>query len=203
MAEDSKFPNMKAKYLGISYEVIGNCQMKQGRYIDAEQSFRKQLEYVQVWPGATDWSYPSALENLAGAQMRQEHWKDAASTIEKSLAAVEAQIETQAAIKTTPAEDAKLKAKTGEVHADYVKRLHRRHAEALMMLAVANAKDDRMDDAWEPLEQSYQDAVKNGAALVVAESVSLGNAIASHSANAKEIAKWAERAENTPSSTMP
>ncbi len=84
-AEQAKFPNNKANYLRIAHKAIGDCQMTQGRYIEAEQSYREALAQAKIWPGIDDQRYANILNWLSAAQFKQDHWKDAeATTIEEA-----------------------------------------------------------------------------------------------------------------------
>ncbi|MGH9406077.1 MAG: hypothetical protein ACRD3D_09630, partial [Terriglobia bacterium] len=54
MAEKARFDVPRNKFLFLSYEGVGNCDLYVHSFSDAEKSFQIALQYAQVWPGIND-----------------------------------------------------------------------------------------------------------------------------------------------------
>lgn len=184
LAEQSKYPKVKAKFLFGVYGVIGECQQNQGRYIDAEQSYRKQAECGETWPGKEDSAYPLVFFPLGVVQMGREHWKDAEGNFEKVKAELPARIER--------AEKSNLEDEKNTV----APSLPLAEVTTLVELAVVYSREVRVNDALAAVDQSYLKAVTAKAPPDMMKTVvGVGQGIAGRSGDAAAIAKWAERPE--------
>src|ERR1700676_531056 len=85
LAVKATFNVPRNKFLFLANRDIGNCYMAQRRYEEAEESFRKIMEYLPVWPGTDDSDYPINFRQIATAQMGQQRWEAAEDSDRKSV----------------------------------------------------------------------------------------------------------------------
>ena len=197
MAKKAKFPANRAKFLGIAHKSIGECQMEQEHFADAEQSFRDALAQADVWPGKSDSAYPDLLGILATAQAQQDRWDDAVATAKQSVAALQAII------------DAKVQAAAGNtgpdaefLQSDLAKE---RRSQAAMMAALAMymARDGQLDDASKTIDTAYDQALANKLKPEYMKQIAkIGMAIATQGGHPLDVAKWTARAVSASASSL-
>jgi hypothetical protein len=167
--------------------------MTQGRYIEAEQSFRDALVPAEIWPGKDNSAYAELWTGLSVAQMKQEHWADAEASAAKSAAICQGRIDDYNKVIGNVAgadADNMRKAIQGE---------QRGLSTALVELAYVYSRDGNLDQATKTFEQAYQDAVAGKLPdEYLRQIVALAGHIAELTGNADEIAKWAARADTSP-----
>lgn len=193
--ELAKFPQNKAKYLGMAYFSIAECQAQQGRYIDAEKSLRDALAQVANSPGKDDEQYPQTLNALSIVQQRENHRKDAEATGAQTAVLYEGRIN----------DYKKVLAKTsGEVAANVREAMQsqqRSRADALADLAVMYSRDgsdNGMEQAAKTIELAYQDTVAGATPNdQVKIFVDWGARFAELSGNASDAAKGSARGDTT------
>ena len=69
MAENSKFPETRSKFLFLANRDIAGCEMRAGKYEEAEARYRKLFDYIPVWPGTSDSDYPINFRSIGTAQL--------------------------------------------------------------------------------------------------------------------------------------
>ncbi len=191
-AQNAKFPKNKSKYLFIAHQSMGECQMKQGRYIEAEQSYRDALAQADVWPGKEDSSYAEMWSSLGVAQMKQDHNQDAEASLQKSADAYQVQID--AKIKANAA----LKGDDAERAQKSLRYEQRNRAAALTGAGYLYFRDGDLDGAQKAIEQAYQDAVAGHLTGDTFQGILMvGSRVAEQRGDAAEVAKWAARADTT------
>jgi tetratricopeptide (TPR) repeat protein len=149
IAENSKFEKTRNKFLYLANESIAGCEMRAGKYQEAEERYQKQFEYMTVWPGITDSDYPENFRAIGTARMMQNRWKDAEAALEKSIEIFDQQID-------------------GAAHSDseFFRTEHRKslmmsEARARHLLGAAYFRDGRQVEAMEMLEKGYQEAIQS------------------------------------------
>jgi tetratricopeptide (TPR) repeat protein len=191
-AEAAKYPRNKAEFLGNAYSSIGDCQASEGRYIDAEKSFRDALEQAEVWPGKSNSMYAEMWDRLAHAQLKQDHFHDAAIS---ELNVADAYPAVIAAMKK---EFASGQPGTAPMHKMVLRNLEQRRANATAYAAYYQSRDGDLDAAAKSAEQAYTLAVAAG---VTGEWLNFvirtGAHVAELSDNADDRAKWAARADTS------
>jgi tetratricopeptide (TPR) repeat protein len=194
-AEQAKFPKNKAKYLELAHESIGTCQVSQGRYIDAEQSFRDALAQAEIWPGKDDSRYADLWLALSDSQTKQDHWTDAETSLARAAAIFQSRIDdyNKVLIKVTgESADNIRKAMQGD---------QRELSVALLGLAYTYLREDNIEKASQTIEQAYQQAVAGKLkAEYLSQMAEVGAHIAELTENSSEVAKWAARVDSTPPS---
>jgi tetratricopeptide (TPR) repeat protein len=191
-AQKAKFPNNRADFVGIAHKSIGICQMKQGRYIDAEHSFEQALAQVKIWPGIDDHHYVDVLTLLSVAQLKQDHWKGAEDTAMQTAAFHERRIKDY---------DLAMSHQTGEV-ADNIRKAkedeQRLRSGSLTGLAFLYQKDGDLDRAAITIEEAYQEALAGKLPKQFMDKIyGVGTHVAELRENRDDIAKWAARADTS------
>jgi hypothetical protein len=193
-AEQAKFPKNKAKFLEIAHDAIAQCQMGQGRYIEAEQSLRDALVQAEIWPGKDDSAYPNLLNRLSVAQLKQEHWKEAEASAAQSDALLQGRIDDHQKLLPTlvagsPADNMRAK----------IRREHQWRCTTLSNLSYINAQQGNLERAAKFIEQAYQEGVAGVARPQELRDIEyFGAHLADLTNNSAESAKWAARADTTP-----
>ncbi len=195
-AEAAKYPRNKAEFLGNAYSSIGDCQASEGRYIDAEKSYRDALEQAEVWPGKSNSMYAEMWDRLAHAQLKQDHFHDAAIS---ELNVADAYPAVIAAMKKQFSSDPPGGTPT---HKMVLRNLEQRRANATAYAANYQSRDGDPDAAAKSAEQAYTLAVAAG---VTGEWLNFvirtGAHVAELSDNAGDRAKWAARADTSQAGT--
>jgi tetratricopeptide (TPR) repeat protein len=193
-AEQAKFPRNKAKYLEIANDAIAQCDLKHGRYVEAEQSLHQALTQAEIWPGKDDSAYPDLWLGLSLAQLSQEHWQDAAASATQAAAIHQTRIDNYSKILSTATDDAIADRMRGQI-----RREKQQRATALSFIALCNSREGNLDQAANMLEQAYQEAVAGDAPPKDLRDIeNFGARLATQTNNSAEAAKWAARADSTP-----
>jgi hypothetical protein len=217
MAEKAQFPKNKAKFLFIAHNAIDDCQMSQGRYIEAEQSFRDALAEADVWPGKDDTQYPILWFSMSAAQMKQDHWEDAEMSATHSADLYQERIEAQrkAAAKAAadagaevakqgPKVQAAITREAAEEAEKSVEEIEKKRAEVLGMLAAYYIRSGDFDASAKTIEQAYKEAV---AGKLEGEwrtgILEIGAHVADLRGDSSGSAKWAARADTSPPPSAP
>src|ERR1700722_2463240 len=152
-AEQAKFPRNKAKYLEIANDAIAQCDLKHGRYVEAERSLHQALTQAEVWPGKNDSAYPDLWLGLSLAQLSQEHWQDAAASATQAAAIHQTRIDNYSKILSTATDDAFADRMRGQI-----RREKQQRATALSFIALSESREGNLDQATNMIEQAYQEA---------------------------------------------
>jgi tetratricopeptide (TPR) repeat protein len=183
-AEKAKFPNKKANFVAIAHKAIGDCQTQQGRYIEADSSYRQALAQIKIWPGIDDQRHVNVLNELSVVQMRQDRWKDAESTATDTAAFHQRRIDDYTlamARESGETADNIRKAKEDE---------QRERSASLTELAYLYQKDGDLDRAASTVEQAYDEAVAGKLPAPLVQVISgLGAHVADLRENRDDIAK--------------
>jgi tetratricopeptide (TPR) repeat protein len=192
IAEQAKFPKNRAKYLEIAHDATGKCQMTQGRYIEAEQSFRDALVQAEIWPGKDNFAYADLWIGLSAVQLKQEHWQEAEASAAESAAIHQGRIDDYNKVLSTV---------TGEAADNMRKALQREQrwrSVSLSYVAVTKAREGNLDQAAKIIEQAYQEAVAGATPPEQLRNFEeFGAHIAELTDNAGDAAKWAIRADTS------
>lgn len=182
LAEKSTFNVPKNKFLFLANRDIGNCYMAQRRYEDAEQSFKKIMEYLPIWPGTDDSDYPINFRQIATAQMGQQRWEAAEESLKKSVALFDPQIERA------------LKSDSEFSRTEHAGNLIGSKARSLSYLAIVDLREGRTTEALKAAELAYEEVTRpHVQATFLNEVVKVGNSIAQESGDKGAIAKWSQR----------
>jgi tetratricopeptide (TPR) repeat protein len=182
LAEKSTFNVPKNKFLFLANRDIGNCYMAQRRYEEAEESFKKIMEYLPVWPGTDDSDYPINFREIATAQMGQQRWEAAEESLNKSVALFDPEIERA------------LKSDSEFSRTEHAGNLLGSKARSLSYLAIVYLREGRTAEALKAAELAYEEATRpHVQATFVNEVVNVGNSIAQQSGDEGAIARWSQR----------
>lgn len=151
MAEGSKFPETRSKFLILANRDIAGCEMKAGKYVEAEARYRKLFDYIPAWPGTSDSDYPINFRSIGTAQLAQGRWKEAIASLEKAVEIFDQQIEK--ALHSDPQSYREWQSKN----------LKWSQADAREFLGVAYFRDGRQSEAVEMLEKAYNEALDSNA----------------------------------------
>jgi tetratricopeptide (TPR) repeat protein len=181
LAENSKFEVPKNKFLYLANRDIGNCYLSQQKFVEAEASFQKIMQYAPIWPGTNDSSYPINFRQLATAQMGQQHWPEAEQSLLKSIALFDPQI--VAGEKTD-----------AELHAQLTSNYRGSQSQSIALLAVVYFREGRIPDALTTIEKAYDEVTKYRLAPHFYNSVIvIGRNIADASEDSAAQRTWATR----------
>jgi len=182
MAEQSKFEVPKNKFLFLAIRGIGNCYMAQRRYAEAEQSFRKIMEYLPIWPGIDDSDYPINFRQIATAQMGQQHWEAAEESLKKSVSLFDLQIEKA------------LNSESEFIHSEEAGNLLGSKARSLSYLAVVYLREGHTAEALKTADLAYAEGTRpHVPATFLNEVVRVGRSVAQVSGDEAAAAKWSQR----------
>ena len=182
MAERSKFELTRNKFLYVANRDVAICELRTGRFQEAEQRFQKMFDYIKAWPGTDDSDYPINYRLLGEARIMQMRWKGAEEALEKSIAIFGEQI------------DRALHADTEFWRNEHSKNLKMADAWARNLLAVAYFRDGRETEALETLEKAYQEAVQGSADPETIQQIIEAGRVASDSlGDAAAMEKWKAR----------
>jgi tetratricopeptide (TPR) repeat protein len=148
LAEKSTFNVPKNKFLFLANRDIGNCYLAQRRYVEAEESFKKIMEYLPVWPGTDDSDYPINFRQIATAQMGQQRWEAAEESLNKSVALFDPQIERA------------LKSDSEFSRTEHAGNLLGSKAISLSYLAIVYLREGRTTEALKATERAYEEATR-------------------------------------------
>ena len=182
MAESSKFEETKNKFLFLANRDIAGCEMKSGKYAEAEQRYRKLFDYIPIWPGVTDSDYPQNFRAIGTALVMQGRWKDAEEPLEKSIHIFDEQID-----------------KAAHSDLDFVrneqsKNLKMSEAQTRNLLGATYFRDGRQAEAMEMLEKAYQEAIQSNATPeMIQQIIDSGRTAAGIMGDAVTKKKWDAR----------
>lgn len=179
-AENSGFAVPRNKFLFLANRDIGNCYLAQQRYTEAEDSFRKILQYAPIWPGTDDSAYPIDFREIATAQMGRQHWADAEQSLLKSIALHEEQIATWE--------------KRDESHAQFSLIYRGSQSRSQALLAVVYFREGRTQDALNAVEKAYDAVTKyNLGPQYLNDVENIGKSIANASRDSAAQKLWSQR----------
>jgi tetratricopeptide (TPR) repeat protein len=182
LAEKSTFNVPKSKFLFLANRDIGNCYMAQRRYEEAEESFKKIMEYVPVWPGMDDSDYPINFRQIATAQMGQQRWEAAEESLNKSVALFDPQIKRA------------LNSANEFSRTEHAGNLVGSKARSLSYLAIVYLREGRTTEALKTAELAYGEATRpHVQASFLNEVLKVGSSIAQQSEDESAIARWSQR----------
>jgi tetratricopeptide (TPR) repeat protein len=182
LAEKSTFNVPKNKFLFLANRDIGNCYMAQRRYEEAEQTFRKIMEYLPIWPGIDDSDYPINFRQIATAQMGQQRWEAAEESLKQSVALFDPQIERA------------LKSDSEFGRTEHAGNLLGSKARSLSYLAIVYLRERRTAEALKTAELAYEEVIRPHVnATFLSEVVKVGSSIAQENGDEAAIAKWLQR----------
>ena len=182
LAEKSTFNVPKNKFLFLANRDIGNCYMAQRRYEEAEQSFKKIMEYLPIWPGTDDSDYPINFRQIAAAQMGQQRWEGAEESLKRSVALFDPQIEKA------------LKSDSEFGRTEHAGNLLGSKARSLSYLAIVYLRERHTAEALKTAELAYEEAIRpHVSATFLNEVVKVGTSIAQEGGDEAAIAKWSQR----------
>lgn len=182
MADGSKFPVPRNKFLFLAYRGIGYCYLSQERYAEAEQMFQKLFEYFPIWPGTDDSAYAINYRSIGEARMHQQRWKDAEEALQKAVSLSDEQIERAA------------KSDSEFMRNEHANNLRLSQDRALNLLAVVYFREQRSVEALKLLERAYEQATKlHAPSNVVRQIVETGRGISQSTGDAAAIAAWSGR----------
>ncbi len=182
LAEQSQFKVPKSKFLFLANRGIGDCDLIQRHYQDAEQYFRKAMKYLPVWPGMDDSDYPITLQEIAAAQIGQQQWGDAEDSLKTSLSLFDERI--AKAMKSTDT-----LTRTG-----YAGHLRGSKSRTLAYLAIVYMREGHTTEALATADLAYDQSTQpHVPASFLTEVVKVGRSIAFASGDNAAIAKWSQR----------
>jgi tetratricopeptide (TPR) repeat protein len=182
LSEKSTFNVPKNKFLFLANRDIGNCYMAQRHFEQAEESFKKIMEYLPVWPGIDDSDYPINFRQIATAQMGQQRWEAAEDALNKSVALFDPQIERA------------LKSDNEFGRTEHAGNLLGSKARSLSYLAIVYQREGRTSEALKTAELAYGEAMRpHVQATFLNEVLKLGSSIAQQSGDENAIARWSQR----------
>ncbi len=146
-AEKSTFDVPRNKFLFLANRDIANCYLAQQKFVEAEASFKKLLQYAPIWPGTDDSAYPTNFRQIATAQMGQQQWAAAEQSLLKSIALFESTI--------TAGEK-----RDAESHVQL--SLNDRGSQSLnyALLGVVYLREGLIQDALNTVEKAYDEVMK-------------------------------------------
>jgi len=181
-AEQAKFEVPKTKFLFLAYRGIGDCDLASGHFAEAEVIFQKLFEYLPVWPSTDDSDYPINYRSIGLARMGQQRWKDAEEPLDKAVSIFDDQIGRAA------------KSDQDVVGNQMANAYRMSQDQALNLLAVVYAREQRYPEALALLERAYNQAIKFQApASVLKQIVDNGRAISTGIGSDDASAKWSQR----------
>jgi tetratricopeptide (TPR) repeat protein len=182
LAEKSTFNVPKSKFLFLANRDIGNCYMAQRRYEEAEESFKKIMEYLPVWPGTDDSDYPINFRQIATAQMGQQHWQAAEGSLNECVSIFDSQI------------DRALKSDSEFSRTEQAGHLIGGKARSLSYLAIVYLREGRTTEALKAADLAYETVTRPHVdATFVNEVLKVGSSVAQQSGNEGAIARWSQR----------
>lgn len=182
MAEGSKFAETRNKFLFLANREIAGCEMRAGKYAEAEKRYRELFDYIPIWPGITDSDYPQNFEAIGTALLMQNRWKEAEEPLEKSIQIFDEQI-----------------SKAAHSDLDFVrnedsKNLKMSEAQTRNLLAAAYFRDGRQTEAMETLEKAYLEAIESSATpAMIQQIIESGRAAAKQLGDSAAKEKWDAR----------
>jgi tetratricopeptide (TPR) repeat protein len=180
-AEKSAFNVPKNKFLFLANRDIGNCYLGQQKFVEAEASFQKILQYAPVWPGTNDSAYPINFRQIATAQMGQQHWTEAEQSLLKSITLFDPQI---AAGEKSDA----------EIHAQLSLNYRGSQSQSYALLAVVYFREGRIQNALSTVEKAYDEVSRYKLApQFYNQVVEIGKSIADASDDPAAQRTWSQR----------
>jgi tetratricopeptide (TPR) repeat protein len=181
LAEKSALNVSKNKFLFLAYRDIGNCYLAQQKFVEAEASFQRILQYAPVWPGTDDSAYPINFRQIATAQMGQQHWTEAEQSLLRSISLFDPQI---AAGEKSDA----------ELRAELSRNYRGSQSLSYALLAVVYFREGRTQEALATVEKAYNEVTKYKLAPQFHNQVvKIGKAIADASGDSAAQRTWSQR----------
>jgi tetratricopeptide (TPR) repeat protein len=182
LAEHSQFEIPKSKFLFLANRGIGDCDLIQRDYQDAEQHYRAAMRYLPVWPGTDDSDYPITFQEIAAAQIGQQQWAAAEDSLKQSLVLFDERI-----AKATKSTDT-------FTRTEYVGDLCGSKSRSLSYLAIVYFREGYTAEALATADSAYEQSTQSHVpASFVTEVVNVGRSIAHTSGDSAAIEKWSRR----------
>jgi tetratricopeptide (TPR) repeat protein len=151
-------------------------------YGEAEQSFKKIMEYLPIWPGTDDSDYPVNFRQIATAQMAQQHWEAAEDSLNKSVSLFDPQIQKA------------LKSDNEFWRTENAGNLLGSKARSNVYLGIVYLREGRTAEALKTAELAYNEATQEHVPpTFYYEVVKIGRSIAQASGDGDAVAKWSQR----------
>jgi tetratricopeptide (TPR) repeat protein len=180
-AEKSTFEVPRNKFLYLANRDIGNCQLAEKQFPEAESSFRKILAYAPIWPGIDDSAYPINFRQIATAQMGQQHWKEAEESLMKSVTIFDTIITTSEKQETNGA-------------SGMMRNFRGSQSLSYALLAVAYLQQGRSHDALAAVDTAYREVTEYKLDPKYRNQVvQVGKRVAEASGDAAAMRTWSER----------
>ena len=181
LAEKSAFNVFKSKFLFLANRDIGNCYLAQQKFVEAEASFQRILQYAPVWPGTNDSAYPINFRQIATAQMGQQHWTEAEQSLLKSISLFDPQI-------------AAGEESGSQFRMEMTRNYRGSQSLSYALLAVVFSHEGRIQEALAAVEKAYDEVTKYRLAPQFHnEVVKIGKAIADASDDSAAQRTWSQR----------
>lgn len=182
LAEQSQFKIPKSKFLYLANRGIGDCDLIERHYQEAEQHFRTAMKYLPVWPGTDDSDYPMNFQEIAAAQIGQQQWGAAEDSLKTSLSLFDERI--GKAMKSTDT----------LIRGEHAGHLHGSKSRSLAYLAIVYLREGNTADALATADLAYEESTQSHVpASFLSEVVTVGRSIASASQVNAAITKWSQR----------
>ena len=180
-AEMSAFDVPRNKFLFLASRDIGNCDLAQQKFVEAEASFQKILKYAPIWPGTDDSAYPINFRQIATAQIGQQQFAAAEQSLLKSVALFDPQI-------------AAREKSDAEVDLQFSLNYRGSQSRSYALLAVVYFREGRTQDALNTIEKAYDEVTKyNIPPQYRTEVENIGKSIANASGDAAAEKLWSQR----------
>lgn len=182
LADQSQFKVPKSKFLFLANRGIGDCDLAQHHYKEAEQYFRIAMKYLPVWPGTDDSDYPINFQEIAAAQIGQQEWAAAEGSLKTSLSVFDDRIAKA------------LKSNQTFVRTEHAADLRGSKSRSLAYLAIVYLREGDIKEALATADLAYdQSSQPHVPTLFLTEVVKVGRSIAEASGDSAAITKWSER----------
>lgn len=162
----------------MAYQDIGECYLDQQGFVKAEDSFKKVLQYVAVWPGNTDSEYPITFRRIGTAQMGQERWQAAEESFQKSMSIFDSQI-----------------GRVMKFDTERAASLRGSKAISIAYLGIAYLRQGRTNDALKTVDLAFAEIHQSPDVpqRFVKTLLELGRLIANATGDKDAIEKWSHR----------
>ena len=184
MAEASKFSVTRNKFLFLANRDIAGCELRAGKYQEAEQRYEKLFEYIPIWPGMDDSDYPQNYQAIGTARLMQGRAKDAEELLEKAIQIFDEQIQKA------------LQSDSEFMRKEHSNNLKMSEAQTRRVLGAAYFRDGRQSDGMDMLERAYQEALQSNAdSQTIMRIIETGHAAAEILGDSAVKEKWDQRSE--------
>ena len=185
-AEQAKFDVPRNKFLFLTYQGIGDCDLSTGRFAEAERAFEKLLEYAPIWPGVNDSAYAINYRSIGVARMGQQNWKGAEDTLLKAITIHDQQI------------DRAVHSDFDFVRTETAGNLRMSQDVAMNLLGVVYFREQRTADALAVLDRAYNQAeTYHAPRTIVSKIVQSGMEISTAAGDSRAATLWLQRSKSS------